>query len=81
MKKTSMSWFAVLAFFAALVMSTGPARADSDGFVSVLPYSGWSVPADISKLATPSAWNRTVERHRTPQQIHLASANSLYGSL
>ena len=85
MKKPLMASFAALAFFAALVVSAGAAHADSDGFIAELqsegvPILGWPVPADISKLATPSAWNCTVERHRTPLQTHLASANSLYGS-
>jgi len=63
----------------------GPLSAGGGGGVkdctpTAYPYSGWPVPADISKLATPSAWNCTVERHRTPLQIHLASASSICGS-
>ncbi len=35
-----MSWFAVLAFFAALLMSTGTAHANSDGYIAELQSSG-----------------------------------------
>jgi hypothetical protein len=40
MKKTLMSLSAALAFFAALVVSAGSARADSDGFVAELQSDG-----------------------------------------
>jgi hypothetical protein len=52
MKKPLMASFAALAFFAALVMSTGPARADSDGFIAELQSDG--VP--ILGLAGPGRY-------------------------
>jgi len=52
MKKTLTSSFAVLAFFAALVVSTGPARADSDGYMAELQSDG--VP--ILGLAGPGRY-------------------------
>jgi hypothetical protein len=52
MKKALMSWFVVLAFFSALIMSTGFARADSDGFIAELQSDG--VP--ILGLAGPGRY-------------------------
>jgi hypothetical protein len=40
MKKTLTLPFAVLAFFAALVLVSAPARADSDGYIAELQSDG-----------------------------------------